>query len=164
MAYTYEKISSTTLGSNASSFTFTSIPSGYTDLILDVYGTIASSEGAARVRVGNGSIDTSNNYSRAHSYGSGGSTSGYDRINNTGFGIMGRFNTTGGNGQTHFMSYSNTSMFKTWLSMGGNAAISQLSVNTWRSTGVINTIEIYPEGAQNWVTGTTFTLYGITRH
>lgn len=164
MAFTYQKISSTTLGSSASSFTFTSIPSTYTDLILDIYGTLASSEGAGRVRVGNGSIDTGSNYSRAHAYGTGGSTSGFDRVNNTDFGLMGRFDTTGGNGQTHFMSYSDTSMFKTWLSMGGNKTLTQMSVNTWRSTSAINTIQIYPEGSVNWAAGTTFTLYGITRH
>lgn len=164
MADTHAKIASTTLTSAASTFTFTSIPTSYTDLILDVFGTIASSEGAGRVRVGNGSIDTGNNYARAHSYGTGGSTHGFDRVNNTGFGLMGRFDTTGGGGQTHFMGYSNTSMYKTFLSLAGNKTLTQISTNTWLSTSAINTIEIYPEGGVNWSSGTTFTLYGITRH
>ena len=49
---TYEPIASQTLGSAAATVTFSSIPQGYTDLVL-VANLISTSSARVKVRVGN---------------------------------------------------------------------------------------------------------------
>ena len=77
MATTYEKIATTTLGSAASTITFSSIASSWTDIKLILTGT-SSTGGAVIVRFNN---DTGSNYSNTQLYGafsnvySGGQTS-----------------------------------------------------------------------------------------
>jgi hypothetical protein len=66
MASTYTPIATTTLGSAATSYTFTSIPTTYTDLILIVNAKNASTGSYPKMQVGNGSVDTGNNYSRTY--------------------------------------------------------------------------------------------------
>ena len=51
MALTYEPIASTTLGSSASSISFNSISTAYTDLRLIVSGLNATRAGGWRIRV-----------------------------------------------------------------------------------------------------------------
>jgi hypothetical protein len=60
-----------------------------------------------------------------------------------------------------FMNYSNTTTNKTAISRASNAA-NQLgaTVGLWRSTAAINQISLYTAG-NNFLTGSTFNLYGI---
>jgi len=64
MPITYEPIATTTLSSAQSSVTFSSISGSYTDLVL-VFSDVKLSSGdsAIDIQVGNGSVDTSSNYS-----------------------------------------------------------------------------------------------------
>ena len=71
---TYTPIATTTLGSAASSYTFSSIPGTYTDLVLVVsgkYSTGTTGTTTVQIQVGNTSLDTGANYSIVYLNGSG---------------------------------------------------------------------------------------------
>ena len=156
---TYQSIATTTLGSAASSYTFSSIPSTYTDLIL-VCGIFNSSSGAnAYVRL-NG--DSGSNYSRTQLTGNG-TTAASGRASNTTSAYIDAVSTNYPQEiiTVHFMNYSNTTTYKTFLARADNASTgTQANVSLWRSTSAINSIAIYTDTG-NFSTGSTFTLYGI---
>ena len=161
---TYTPIATTTLGSNTAYYDFTSIPSTYTDLILiSSAATVAGSD--ITFQVGNGSVDTGNNYSVTWLYGTG-SAAGSARSSNIAFGYFdyyaGADSTLGNNVATvHFMNYANVNVWKTVLSRSANANSGvDAVVNLWRSGAAINIIRV--KGAtSNLKTGTTLSLYGI---
>jgi hypothetical protein len=162
---TYSTIATTTLGSAANAYTFTSIPTTYTDLVIVLNGQFTSGGNQyTQIQVGNGSVDTGTNYSNTVLAGTGTSAvSGRDTGNNFAYATT-LASTSGstGVGLFNFMNYSNTSTFKTILSRGSDAngwAIA--SAGLWRSTSAINTIKIFV-GSGTFVAGSTFTLYGIT--
>jgi len=173
---TYTPIATTTLGSAAASYTFSSIPSTYTDLILVASCQSTSSSPADSrcfVQVGNGSVDTGSNYSHTDLYGTGSAAGSYRESNRTQIDQI-VYNATSNNGEFavityQFMNYANTSTYKTVLQRGNQNLNSQgttyvgAQVSLWRSTSAINTIKIYTGGpsAGNWSAGSTFTLYGI---
>ena len=161
---TYTPIATYTLPSNASSYTFTSIPQTYTDLILVANGgTVVDSN--LDLRVGNGSIDTGSNYSQTLIGGNGSSALSSRASNQTKWQPSNEdaYWTNGIKGvlTIHFMNYSNTSTYKTIISRSSTASLGlNAYVGLWRSTSAIN--QIYFAGAsQNLLAGTTLTLYGI---
>ena len=162
MAVTYEKIATTTLGSAAASVTFSSIPQGYTDLVLVVTGG-ASTDANLRCQVNS---DTGSNYSRTNVGGTGTSvissrltSQSYLEFNFQSY-LQNNLNL---NSVTHFMNYSNSTTFKTVLSRTNSAALgADANVNLWRSTSAISTIYIY-SSAGTFNSGSTFTLYGILK-
>jgi hypothetical protein len=155
---TYTPIATTTLGSAVSSYTFSSISSSYTDLILITAGT-SSADGSYKLQF-NG--DTTSNYSNTFMYGDGSSAVSGRSSSQTSIGGLGRAGTSQGNGIIQIMNYANTTTFKTVIGRGSLA--SQLVIATvglWRKTPeAINSITILPESG-TMSTGTTFTLYGI---
>jgi hypothetical protein len=159
---TYTPIASQVLSSSASSVTFSSIPSTYTDLVLIVSGTLAS--GAAqdlRFRL-NG--DSGSNYSATILYGTGSAAGSYKFANDT-YGELdfyGSFSTTQPNVYTvNFMNYSNTTTYKTVINRSNRADTgTDALVNLWRSTAAINSIYLICP-SRDFATGSTFTLYGI---
>jgi hypothetical protein len=167
MAVTYIPIASTTLTSNTSSYTFSSIPNTYTDLVLTINSAqttaATSASSAASIRI-NG--DTGSNYSTTFLYNSNPTVASGRNSNNT-FGLGGRLNESDTNilgvGTVHFMNYSNTSTYKSFLSRGSDTLIYSIAyINTWRSTSAINSITIGTlEAGGNLLAGSSFTLYGI---
>jgi hypothetical protein len=164
MASTYEPIATYTLPSNAASYTFTSVPQTYTDLVLVVQASQTSGPNQGKLAVGNGSIDTGANYTDTILYGNGSSALS-TRANNNWWnadylaapGLSGAFNMAIYN----FMNYSNTTTFKTVLSRSGLPSNGlEAMVHLWRSTAAINTI-LYGVTGGNLIAGTTLTLYGI---
>jgi hypothetical protein len=163
---TYTPIATTTLGSAAASYTFSSISSGYTDLVLIVNEFNATATNTSfQFQVGNGSVDTGANYSLTEIYGTGSAT-GSDRATSdtaayfNGPGI-GTSTTTPNVYIMNFMNYANTTTYKTFIGRGGSADKNTVAtVNLWRSTSAINTIKIF-QSINNMATGTTLTLYGI---
>ena len=155
---TYTPIATTTLGSSQSSYTFSSIPSTYTDLIIVLAGT--SSNNISYKLEFNG--DTASNYSNTYMYGDGSSATSGRSSNQTSIGGMGRTGTSQGNGIIHIMNYANTTTYKTVIGRGSLA--SQLviaAVGLWRKTPeAINSIKLIPESG-TIDTNSTFTLYGI---
>lgn len=158
---TYSTIMTNTLGSAAASYTLSSIPSTYTDLILVIDGSTVSNI-QFRMRVGNGSVDTNSNYGGTQLYGYA-TTAGSGRETNATNPYIGASSTTNSTHIIQFMNYANTNVLKTWLTKGGDMGSNQidLSAYCWRSTSAINTIQISGNGG-NISSGTTFTLYGIS--
>ena len=166
MPATYEPIATNTLGSAASSVTFSSIPSTYTDLILVVNGSTTIGSGS-RLRIGNGSVDTGSNYSFTFLEGTGTATNTYRntnvdylQMNNySQFAPSPTYNTTE---IVQIMNYANTTTYKTVMNRSN---LAQTGVSTmvglWRSTSAINVITYYCSNATTFEAGFTATLYGI---
>jgi hypothetical protein len=163
---TYVAIATQTLGSAAASVTFSSIPGTYTDLVLVLQP--ASTTFADNVGLQFNS-DTGNNYSSTNLSGTGsaassGRTSSAPYINVTN--IIGTTGTLGAMTSTiQIMNYANTTTYKTVISRTGqNGATyngTEAIVGLWRNTAAINTIVIKQSGSPNFITGSTFSLYGI---
>jgi hypothetical protein len=154
MAKTYEPIATTTLGSAVSSYTFSSIPATYTDLIL-----VANFSKSAAARLDmqfNG--DTANNYSYTRLNGNGTSASS-DRIANFAVIDAGYTDTTMSTSIIHINNYVG-STYKTALVRANTSSMNVgVFVGLWRSTAAINSITL--GGGNNLQTNSTFTLYGI---
>ena len=158
---TYTPLATTTLGSSATSYTFTSIPSTYTDLVLIASGAMnTGGDSSVNIRVGNGSVDSATNYSCTLLDGDGTSAASYreSTVNNLNIGI---FNTANSVDIFQFQNYANTTTYKTILSRGNCSVYLRTAVGMWRSTSAINQIYLYNSAGRSFIAGTTFTLYGI---
>lgn len=155
MPSTYEPIATGT--SSSTSYTFSSIPSTYTDLVLVVGGNATGTNINYGLRF-NG--DSGTNYSVTRLYGSGTSSSS-DRLANFTNTISSNM-TDGANTVIHnIMNYSNTSTYKTVLVRSNTGAnIVWANCALWRSTAAINSIEYFTT-ASGSMSSTTLTLYGI---
>lgn len=162
MPATYEPIATTTLGSAAASYTFTSIPSTYTDLVLVCNWRNSVGAGYWGQLQFNG--DTGSNYSTTVLDGNGTSATSY-RYTNDSVGVRIGGTTTANNNPSivNIMNYSNTTTFKSQISRYSDASqAAQAFASLWRSTAAITSIKIQIEnGTANIVAGSTFTLYGI---
>lgn len=154
MPATYEPISTYTVGSPQASYTMSSIPATYTDLVLIIQATTLSANYNLRL---NG--DTGANYSYTSLWGDGSTAASYRSSNNT---VIGLTYTSSGAPTTRvqLQNYASTSVNKTLLirqddSVNATGAV----VGLWRNTAAINSITIVSTG--NLPTGSTFTLYGI---
>ena len=165
MPITYEPIATTTLGSAASSITFSSIPATYTDLKIVLVGTVNDATGAQMIVRFNS--DTSTNYSYTRITGNGStvsSTNGYSGPTSI---TVGNWYTFQSSPPSMFdmdiFSYAG-STFKTTLHTDTNdkngSGYLEKQVSLWRSTSAINTILMSVQSYQ-FNTGTTATLYGI---
>jgi hypothetical protein len=161
---TYTPIATNTLGTAASSVTFSSISGAYTDLVVISDCSVGSGTLYFGYQVGNGSVDTGSNYSYTYLLGSGTAASS----GAAGGTILEPFTNTGANNRlniiTSFQNYSNTTTYKTSLTRSNspsNTRAVAASVGLWRSTSAINTIKILSIDANNFNVGSTFTLYGI---
>lgn len=166
---TYTPIVTTTLGSNTTKISFTSISGSYTDLVLIMcVGKTAAYTTSIQF---NGV--TSASYSRTRLSGDGSSISTARLTTSDGSAIA---LASYGNGTTlgteneivHIMNYSSTTSYKTILNTA-NAASSGLDANVglYQSTSAITQIDIYSDfdwnaPRANFLTGSVFTIYGIT--
>lgn len=154
-------IATTTLTSSASSITFSSIPSTYTDLRLVFVGTsAANAPGEMRF---NG--DTGSNYSRTYLQGNGSSASSSRDTSQTNISMgASAITSTPMMNTVDIFSYAG-SIFKTCLitssdDRNGSGTVDR-QVALWRSTSAINEIKLTVDLTANFTTGTTATLYGI---
>lgn len=162
MPNTYVALATQTLSTAASSVTFSSISSSYTDLVLI---TSAKNNTGAQYRLQlrfNG--DTATNYSVTKLTGNG-STAVSSRASNATYAaiLIGTIGSTNfDNVITSIMNYSNTTTNKTVLSRGNETAAEvNAEVGLWRSTTAITSLTLDLEGGINFVAGSTFSLYGI---
>lgn len=163
---TYTPIATTTLGSAQSSYTFTSIPGTYTDLVLIANGT---SSAASNVDMQFNS-DTGSNYSwnMLYARSEGGGAPGAARGSNQTAAQINLYtawtSSYPANAIINIQNYSNTTTYKTALvrsiTSPGDSTFSgnEIIVNLWRSTSAITSIKL---NASNFAIGTTLTLYGI---
>ena len=158
---TYEPIATTTLGTAATSYTFSSISGSYTDLVLVITGN--TNNPTNPVFQFNG--DTGTNYSSTFLSGNGtsatsGRTSSLSVLNPTNQGYM--TSTSNAVLISNIMNYSNTTTYKTVVSRSNAAATgTDATVGLWRNTAAITSITILTNSANTFSVGNTFTLYGI---
>jgi hypothetical protein len=154
---TYTALATVTLGSSASSVTFSSIPASYRDLVL-VYNGTGTSGQSLQPRFNN---DTGGNYTTVRMYNSGGGSS--PASDNYAPAEIGYNNTTN-TGIANIMDYSATDKHKTYLTRWGNAdgtSYVQAYAARWANTAAITSIQITNSGGGNIAAGSTFNLYGI---
>lgn len=167
MPTTYENIATTTLTSTASTITFNSIPGTYTDLRLVFVGTVdaGGSGSGLRLKINN---DGSTLYSLTEVYGDG-SSAAAARVSNNAFAYLsnatGLSTTVPTFATVDFFSYAG-SINKFFLSTlqgdkNGSGAVEYMA-HRYQSTNAITRIDIYPANP-NFASGTTATLYGITK-
>lgn len=164
MAYTYDPVATTTLTSAATSVTFSSISSGYTDLIL-VCKALGNTGGTTDYNlVLNFNSDTGNNYSRTQVLHNGTSGSSGRSTNET-YGVIQVGGYLSSSDPTsvfvNINNYSNSTTHKTYLvSNGPSTTTTEFIAGLWRSTSAITSIAVKALGGQ-FKTGSMFTLYGI---
>jgi hypothetical protein len=167
MTATYEKIATTTLGSNQTDITFSSISGTYTDIVLVCHYASQLNDYNFRIRF-NG--DTGNNYSKTDLIGSpNGATS--SRLSNHSSILInqqvgaGTSLNTPGDTIAHIMNYSNATTYKSALIRANTvkndgAMATEADVGLWRNTAAITSIT-FGTTSGYLVTGTTATIYGI---
>lgn len=149
---TYTPIATTT--TSGSSYTFSSIPSTYTDLVVVFSGTNASNTGIQFTL----NSDTGSNYSYTQIYGDGTSAASNRNTTYSSYAYIG---TSQSVAIFQFMNYSNTSTYKTTLYRGNNPGSAvNAGVGLWRSTSAINQIAFTTFAGGNF-SNTQITLYGI---
>jgi hypothetical protein len=160
MTSTYEKIATNTLGSATASVTFSSISGSYTDLVLVVNAGASSAGFDFAIRFNS---DTGNNYSHTRLRGNGSAASSLRASNNSFINTLSISTTIDSNFIVSINNYSNSTTYKSVLMRANNSAIAVESVvGLWRNTSAITSITISPEFlTANFITGSTFTLYGI---
>ena len=163
---TYVALAVQTLGSAVNSVTFSSIPSGYTDLIVVSNFALDGTGLDVYLRVGTGSVDTTGGYYSYTALYANGSSPGAMRASNANW--FANYYIAGANTSRSVMihqlqNYSNTSIYKTVLSRINTAATElQANVGLWRKTTAIDTIRLeVNNGANNFVAGSVFAIYGI---
>jgi hypothetical protein len=155
---TYTPIASQTLSTSAPSVTFSSIPQGYTDLVLVVAGKNSSSTYSPYIQF-NG--DTSTNYSITNLYGDG-SAAVSNRTSTTATAYFGSLGATQGNAIVQIQNYSNATTYKTALIRINGAGFRVYgNVMLWRSTAAITSVTVFNESPGTFASGSTFSIYGI---
>jgi hypothetical protein len=165
---TYEPIATNTLGSNATSVTFSSITGTYTDLILITSAPTVGGGNNSRGYRFELNSDTGTNYSQTWLSNST-TTPTSSRESSQTRGRIGGISESASDVTTvitTFLNYSNTTTFKTVLSRSSNLNTNGdtnvfAGVSLYRSTSAITAIKLTMSDNSNFVTGSTFTLYGI---
>jgi len=159
---TYTPIATTTLGSAVASYTFSSIPGTYTDLVL-VIALPGSGTGTPSCSLTlNG--DTANNYGRVHLLGNGatatstsGATQGVVYLSYTAYATA-----VAKTWICSLNNYSNTTTKKAILTRESDATNNvSLSINSWNATPAAITTILVSAATYNFAIGSTFSLYGI---
>jgi hypothetical protein len=154
---TYTALATVTLGSAASSVTFSSIPATYRDLILVFAGPVSSND-TLGLRFNS---DTGNNYNSVSMNGNGSSatSSSWTSVSSGYFGALG---TGQNNAIIQVMDYSATDKHKTFVSRS-NSQDNQLRAHAtrWANTAAITSVIFTSFGGVNYQTGSTFSLYGV---
>jgi hypothetical protein len=175
MANTYTLIASNTLGSSAASVTFSAIPNTYTDLVLRISARSDSPNGQGAAD----GLFVRFNSSDAGQY-------SWTMIRSTGTAVTSDYNYTVGNfyagdyfgtngyaatastfSSAEFYIPSYASSNKKPLSVVGvnetNASAAYMGIEAalWNNTSAISNISLAPVFANNFVSGSSFFLYGI---
>jgi hypothetical protein len=161
---TYTPLATVTLGTAASSVTFSSIPATYRDLILVITVKSVSGNGYPYLRL---NADSGNNYNRVSvSGGSAGVRSALDAglsfisLSYDAFAIT----SDGFDSTTQFLDYSATDKHKTTLTRANQAAggttTAEALANRWANTAAITSAQLLLSSG-NFAAGSTFNLYGV---
>jgi len=164
MPATYEAISSTTLGSAASSITFSSIPGTYTDLRIVCVGK-SNANGQWYVRF-NGLSTSLYSYTNISGSGSAAASAAATNDNAMYFNYSDTYSTTQPAMITmDIFSYAGSTNKTSLLTYNGDrngSGIVERTVGLWRSTAAITSVGIF-DNSGSFTTGFTATLYGILK-
>ena len=170
MPNTYTLISSNVLSSSAASVTFSAIPSTYTDLVVRISARGSRSAVVDNIVVRYNS-DSSTIYSSTFMTGAGSTTGSSRSSGNTSF----TFNTSNGNTTTS-NSFGSTEIYIPNYLSTTSKPISTISVSEtnsatdnylrvladlFRNTSAITSVTFTPEIGPNWLSDSSFYLYGI---
>ena len=159
MPATYEPIATTNAGPTQTTYTFSSIPATYTDLVL-IISPVGNGDAQVNLRFNS---DTGTNYSYTV-LGGNGTSAVSDRASNATFiGADYYFSitTAGGVIRANIMNYANSTTYKTALMRADNAGKgTTANVGLWRNTAAITSITITTTNS-SFANGSTLTLYGI---
>ena len=173
MPATYTLISSNVLTSSAASVTFSAIPATYTDLVVRVSarnaGTANAYPSIMRVRLNS---DTSSLYSSTYLYGQDGTAGSFSESNTDRIGAYAsNSNTSTSNTFSNVEIYipSYTASQNRPVSVNGAAEINATTANInaasaglYRSTTAVSSITLSSGNSQDFVSGSSFYLYGIS--
>lgn len=157
---TYTPIATTTLGSAVASYTFSSIPSTYTDLVLIYQSPSAASAPYIGLQFNSDTSGSSTNYSSTVVYGE--ASAGSARAtNNYNVRVVNNANQANNMMTCSIMNYANSTTYKSVLARNGGATYgTYATAGLWRSTAAITSVVVYGDSG-NLASGTTLTLYGI---
>jgi hypothetical protein len=160
---TYVPLATTTLGSATNTITFSSIPSGYTDLRVVLNTTYSGATNDYAYTRFNGDSGANYSYTTLYAYNGSAYTEGYP--NTTSF--SGKSNGPQTNPQVYIydiFSYTGstykTSLYTQSSDLNGSTSIVGNFVSLWRNTSAITSISFTTQTG-NFAAGTTATLWGI---
>ena len=169
MPSTYTLISSNVLTSSAASVTFSAIPSTYTDLVVRGsirvdHPTIAFMD--LQLNINSSSVNYSNTYIASN-----GTVAYSARDESTTYAWIGNENSTGSTANTftnleiYIPSYNSSTNkpFASFAVSENNASSARIIGNAllWRNTAAITSLQFSDASAYNFVSGSSFYLYGI---
>lgn len=170
MANTFTFIQNYILTSNQTTVTFGSIPATYTDLKLVISGRLNNAASTTGFYIFFNNSNTAV-YSDTYIQGSGTAVGGSRETNNvaayqTQVNANASTGSMFGSVDIYIPNYANTSYNKSWVTAGvteNNAATSyqNLTAGLWRNTAAISSISVSSYGNGDWLTNSSFTLYGI---
>jgi hypothetical protein len=163
MALQLIEIADITVASPVTSVAFSSIPQGYTDLILKASVRDDRSGIGSNAAIGfNGS---QSNFTFRRIVGDG---SGVTSDTTFGLGVVNGNTSTANtfaNLEVYIPNYTsanNKSYSVDAVSENnGTTAYQQLTAGLWSQTTAISSVNLYPTSSQSWMTNSTFTLYGV---
>lgn len=171
MPSTYSLISSTTLSSSTLGFSFTAIPSTFTDLVLRASVRVDNGANVREVQTTFNSVGGTS-YSETYVLGDGSSASS-SRRSNRAYNIEGSANAAATTANTfssleiYIPSYtaSQNKPFSSILAQEDNATSANIRAvaGLFRDTTAISSIQLLADG-YNWLSGSSFYLYGISKN
>ncbi len=163
MALQLFKIASVEVATPQASIDFTSIPSGYTDLLVLVSGRAASGSPELLMNLNNSSANFTVRYLQGS--GSGAASNNLARTYLGELNYSTRTANTFCNISVYIPNYtgSNYKAFSAESVEENNAtqAYSQLIAGLWSNTAAVNQITLYCSSSLNFAAGSTATLYGV---
>jgi hypothetical protein len=175
MPNTYTLISSNVFGSSAASFTFSAIPSTYTDLVVRVSTRLDStaSNYPSIMSVKYNGDGTTTLYSNTYVYGQDATSGSFNESSTTRTGAYGSnsgisTSNTFSNIEMYIPSYGISqnkplSVFGVAEINDANFSIVAASASLYRNTATISSISFSTVSGANFVAGSSFYLYGISK-
>lgn len=164
MAATYEPIATTTLGTAATTITFSSIPATYTDLRVSFVSTSTAAGDDINLYFNGDNAGTT--YSRTSLLGSGAAASSnretstaFIRINATSAAASNTIPTFITVDVFSYTAATNKTVLTNWNGDRNGSGYVISTVGLWRNTAAITSLSLFSN--TTLATGTTATLYGI---
>lgn len=161
---TYILLNQITLANSASTVTFSNIPQTFSDLVIVCNWANSGTGDAVRIQI-NG--DTGSNYSGVWITGTSSSAIGGSEASQTSSRAaganVGPANTFSNLMTIQFFDYSAIDKQKTYLVRYGSAGTeTQATASRWASNSTINSVRLFNVLGQNFQSGATFLMYGVT--